>query len=316
VTPHVAAIVNPRSGNGRTGRAWRLISSALTRELGPIKPHFTLSPGTPDYLPAAELTRIALKQGAQMVVAVGGDGTLNEVLNGFFEDGEMISPEAHLAVLPSGTGDDFRKTLGMSSDIDKNAALIASGASRPIDIGRITFSGANGTERMRYFINIASFGLSGEAVHALNRKHWPKSLGTSFAFLWSGLTCALTHRRNAVRFTADNGFDEIVEIGTAAICNGRYFGAGLMVAPLAQPDDGLLDITLLRETRLLPLLGLVSRLYRGAPLQADCVTQFRTHSLTATPLDAARLALEADGETLGFLPARFDILPRAITLRC
>lgn len=316
MTPHVAAIVNPRSGNGRTGRAWRLIAAALTRELGPIKAHFTLSPATADYLPASELTRMALRQGAQMVIAVGGDGTLNEVLNGFFENGVPVNPHAHLAILPAGTGSDFRRSLDLNDDIEKNATHIGSGNTRKVDIGQIRFTGPDGVERHRYFLNIASFGLTAEAVRRVNRSPWTKSLGPSFAFLSAGIRAVLSQRRFAMRLTTDTGFDEIVEMGAAAICNGRYFGNGMLVAPDAAPDDGWLDVVILREAGLRSLLQLAPQLYRGRPLEAGCITRFRARSLTATPLDKTLVPLELDGETPGRMPARFDIQPGAITLRC
>ncbi|MDO9126957.1 MAG: diacylglycerol kinase family protein [Parvibaculum sp.] len=172
MTPHVAAIVNPRSGGGRTGRAWRVISETLEKELGPVRAHFTASPSTPHFLPAAELTRKALKDGAQLVIAVGGDGTISEVVNGFFENGVQINPDAHLAILNAGTGGDFRRTFDLPEDAADCVKHIASGKTRRIDIGRLTFVAEDGQETDRYFDNIASFGLSGETVRAVNSASW------------------------------------------------------------------------------------------------------------------------------------------------
>ncbi len=316
MTPHIAAIVNPRSGGGRTGRAWRLILAALERELGPVRPCFTSSGSTQHYLPAAELTREALYRGAQLIIAVGGDGTINEVVNGFFDGGAPINPEAHLAILNTGTGGDFRRTFDLPGELDGCVARIASGASRRIDLGRLSFPADDGREVSRYFDNIASFGMSGAVVRAVNRAHMSKLFGGSFAFFWATLTTAIRYRPQSVRITADTGFDEVVNVGTAAVANGRYFGGGMKMAPDAEPDDGLFDVVIMRDTTFGELFTGSGSLYAGTHLANPKVVHFRARSLTATPLDGAPVLLDVDGEAPGRLPARFDILPGAITLRC
>ncbi|HUD52510.1 diacylglycerol kinase family protein [Parvibaculum sp.] len=315
-TPHVAAIVNPRSGGGRTGRGWRVISETLERELGPIRAHFTTGGSTPRYLPAADLTRKALKDGAQLVIAVGGDGTINEVVNGFFEDGRLINSEAHLAVLNTGTGGDFRKTFDLPEELEPCVARIAEGTTRTIDIGRMSFIADDGREAMRYFDNIASFGMSGAVDRAVNRAQISKLFGGSFAFLWATLVTAIRFRPQAVRLTADTGFDDIVNIGTAAVANGRFFGGGMMIAPKAEPDSGYFDIVILRHTTLGDLLSGSRALYDGTHLDDPKVTHFRAKWLVATPVAEAPVLLDIDGEAPGRLPARFDILPSVLTLRC
>ncbi len=316
VTPHVAAIVNPRSGGGRTGRGWRVISETLERELGQIRAHFTTSPSTPRYLPAMELTRNALKQGAQLVIAVGGDGTINEVVNGFFENGVAINPHAHLAVLNTGTGGDFRKTFDLPEELEPCIARIAEGTTRQIDIGRLTFIADDGKEAERYFDNIASFGLSGAVDRAVNRANISKLFGGSFAFFWATLTTALLYKPQAVRITADSGFDEVVNVGTAAVANGRFFGGGMMIAPKAEPDSGCFDIVIMRDTKLRDLVSGSRALYDGTHLDDPKVIHFRARTLVATPLDDTPILLDIDGEAPGRLPARFDILPSVLTLRC
>ncbi len=314
--PHVAAIVNPRSGGGRTGRAWRLIHAALERELGPVRPHFTQGGSSPRFLPAAGLTRKALGEGAQLVIAVGGDGTINEVVNGFFEEGRAINPDAHLAFLNTGTGGDFRKTFDFPETLEACAARIGAGTTRAIDLGRLAFVSDEGGEATRYFDNIASFGISGEVVRAVNRARIPKLFGGSFAFLWATLATAIRYKPMPVRLTADTGFDGIVNIGTCAVANGKFFGGGMMVAPEAEPDDGLFDVIVMRDTSFGDLFAGAGALRDGTHLQNPKVEHFRARTLMATPAGGGPALLDVDGEAPGRLPARFDILPGAITLRC
>ncbi len=314
--PHVAAVVNPRSGGGRTGRAWRVISQTIEKELGPVRTHFTATPSTPHFLPAAELTSRALKAGAQLVIAVGGDGTIDEVVNGFFEDGAPINPEAHLAILNAGTGGDFRRTFDMPEETAEGVKRIASGDTRRIDIGKLTFIAEDGQETTRYFNNIASFGLSGETVRAVNNATWQKSFGGNFAFTWATLMTAWRHKPRPVKIETDEGFETVANIGLAAVANGRYFGSGLKVAPDAEPDDGLFDLVIMRDLGFMDLLTGGGDLREGKHVNGPKVEVVRARSVTATPLGTEPVLIDVDGEGPGRLPARFEILPGALTLRC
>jgi len=314
--PHVAAVVNPRSGGGRTGRAWRVISQTIEKELGPVRTHFTAAPSTPQFLPAAELTSRALKAGAQLVIAVGGDGTIDEVVNGFFEDGAPINPEAHLAILNAGTGGDFRRTFDMPEETAEGVKRIASGDTRRIDIGKLTFIAEDGQETTRYFNNIASFGLSGETVRAVNNATWQKSFGGNFAFTWATLMTAWRHKPRPVKIETDEGFETVANIGLAAVANGRYFGSGLKVAPDAEPDDGLFDLVIMRNLGFMDLLTGGGDLREGKHVNGPKVEVVRARSVTATPLGTEPVLIDVDGEGPGRLPARFEILPGALTLRC
>lgn len=314
--PHVAAIVNPRSAGGRTGRAWRVISETLEKELGPVRTHFTTGPSTPHYLPAAELTRKALHEGAQLVIAVGGDGTIDEVVNGFFENDALINPEAHLAILNAGTGGDFRRTFDLPDDIEESAKRIASGNSRRIDIGRLSFISEDGRNASRYFNNIASFGLSGEVVRAVNKATWQKSFGGAFTFLWGTLMASATHKPRPVRIVTDDGAEEVLNAGVVAIANGKYFGGGMFIAPMAEPDDGFFDVVMMRDTTLLNMLKNSGAMREGKHLESPLVTHRRARWVEATPVGPEPMLLDVDGEAPGRLPARFEIIPGAITLRC
>ncbi len=314
--PHVAAVVNPRSGGGRTGRAWRVISETIEKELGPVRAHFTKAPSTPHFLPAAELTSRALKDGAQLVIAVGGDGTIDEVVNGFFENGLPINPEAHLAILNAGTGGDFRRTFDLPEEAHEGVKRIASGNTRRIDIGKITFIAEDGQETTRYFNNIASFGLSGETVRAVNEATWQKSFGGNFTFTWATLMTALRHKPRPVKIETDQGFETIANIGLTAVANGRYFGSGMKVAPDAEPDDGFFDVVIMRDLKLMDLVNGDGNLREGTHVNGPKVTVVRARTVTATPMGPEPVLIDVDGEGPGRLPARFEIMPGALTLRC
>lgn len=315
-TPHVAAIINPRSGGGRTGRSWRVISGSIEKKLGPVVSLFTRSAATSHHLPAAELTRLALRNNAQLVIAVGGDGTINEVANGFFgEDGRLINPEAHFAVIPAGTGGDFRKSFDLPTDPQEAIARIASGKTTPLDVGRLTFIAHDGVETTRYFVNIASFGLSGVVVERVNRAGWSKLFGGRFTFFWESLVASLAYRPRPVRLTLDDGEPQDVNVLVSAIGNGRFFGGGMMIAPDANPGDGLFDFVTLRDMGFFGLSRLSGSIYRGEHVDHARVVSHRIRSLVAEPLDGRPVLLDVDGEGPGRLPARFDMLPGAMTLR-
>jgi diacylglycerol kinase family enzyme len=158
------AVINPRSAGGRTGRDAELIARRLAEISGPLTVALTSGP-----LDAARITTRALLEGFERIVAVGGDGTINEVVNGFFHEGEVINPEAELSLLNMGTGGDFRKTFEMGAGLEPSLQRIAEGMARRIDVGCLSFVSPEGQSGKRYFANIASFGLSGEVVDRVNR---------------------------------------------------------------------------------------------------------------------------------------------------
>ncbi|MEP5260955.1 MAG: diacylglycerol kinase family lipid kinase, partial [Nitratireductor sp.] len=193
---------------------------------------------------------------------------------------------------------------------------IASGGTRRIDIGKLTFIAEDGRETTRYFNNIASFGLSGETVRAVNNATWQKSFGGNFAFTWATLMTAWRHKPRPVKIETDEGFETVANIGLTAVANGRYFGSGLKVAPDAEPDDGLFDVVIMRHLGFMDLVKGGGDLREGTHVNGPKVDVVRARSVTATPLGTEPVLIDVDGEGPGRLPARFEILPGALTLRC
>jgi YegS/Rv2252/BmrU family lipid kinase len=306
------AIVNPRSSNGRTQKNWPSIEQQLQSALGPVETIFTAGPMT-----APNLTRQALKSGYDQVIAVGGDGTVNEVVNGFFENGHHVNPDAVLGILMSGTGGDFRKTFQIPGETAAQIERLRDGKVRRIDIGKLTYTGFDNNQAVRYFDNIASFGLSGAADQSVNNLKYAKLFGGTFAFQWGILKALLRYKNQPCRVQVDDELDATYNVSTIAVCNGQFFGSGMRMAPHAIPDDGLFDVIITADITLAEQLRDTKKLYTGEHLKNKKVTELRGRVIKASPVDPSQcVLLDVDGEVPGQLPATFEILPAALNLKC
>jgi len=265
---------------------------------------------------ATRLAREALRAGAERVVAVGGDGTINEVVNGFFDErGEPIARDAAFALVPFGTGGDFRRTMRIPLEPVEAAAVIAADERSRIDVGRLRYTCDGEPERaLRMFANITSFGVSGVVDRLVNESG--KKLGRlSFALATLRATWSYTNQRVELVFDDDPATRVENTINTVAVANGRYFGGAMMVAPDAQVDDGLFDVIALGDFGFGDLVKSGRRIYKGTHLAMDKVTTRRARTIDARPIEpGAVVELDVDGECLGHLPARFELLPGALSM--
>lgn len=308
------AIINPTSGNGRTGRMHKEISEKLSEIVAPLTTALTRGP-----MDATALTAQALLDGYEQIVAVGGDGTINEVVNGFFKNGAALNPEAHLALVTNGTGGDFRRTFGIEDGLQASLARVAQGKPKRIDIGRISFLTDDGKPAARHFANIASFGMSGDVVRRVNRAKFSKLFGGRFAFRWGAIRSAIGYKNKPVRLKIDNTFDEVVTVSTVAVCNGKYFGGGMKVAPDAQPDDGQFDVIIMGNAPRDETIRVMNSIYSGDHVRHPSVKVIRGKSVIATPVQATERAgvyLDVDGESPGQLPGVFEVLHKALSFKC
>ncbi len=299
-------VINPHSANGATGRRLEHIRAAVRRAIGPFEDALTGGP-----MEAAALARGALDRGFECVVAVGGDGTLNEVVNGFFDGERPVNPRAAVGVVPSGTGGDFRRAFGWSASLDESCRRLAGDATRPIDVGRIEFLSPSGEAQARCFLNIASAGASGRVDFEVNRA--TKALGGRASFALGTFRAMLSHRDFSLRLTLDGGPARPVTATLLAAANGQYFGGGMRVAPDARLDDGLLDVTLWTGLRLRDFILRGRLLYDGRHVQLPQTQRFRARQLSLE--SDAEVLLDVDGEQPGKLPARFSVLPGALKLK-
>jgi len=299
----IAFIVNPNAARGAVGREWPGIQDLAKRRLGEFQAFLTAGPGH-----ATTLTRHALQQGAEVVVCVGGDGTLNEVVNGFMGEDSPLRPEAMLGFIPRGTGCDFIKTIHLPTAPERALDIIKASHARYIDLGRISYRDNRGNPSLRYFHNVTSFGLGGEVDDRVNRT--TKAFGGFVSFIWATLASILIYDRKSIHLKVDKGFDQEVECWNVAVANGQYHGGGMWVAPEAIVDDGMFHVTVIGDFTLPEVFRNLPKLYNGKLLQHKKVKTLVGKRIEAS--SEQRVLLDVDGEQPGRLPAVIDIIPGAI----
>lgn len=301
-------IVNPQAGNGRTEKIWPNIESALEKSIGSFEVLQTTCRGD-----ASDLSRRILAVDTVRIVAVGGDGHLNEVLNGFIENDLPVNPEARLSFVMTGTGCDFQRSLGISGKWQNAAAKLKDAKVRKIDVGKVTYTAADKTQKIRYFDNIASFGLSGAVDHCLEHSRLRDYLGGSPLFLWATIKTVFTHPNQSIRFRIDDGPEEEICSRLGLLANGRYFGGAMHAAPEAELDDGLLDLLMLKEISVAKFLWHLPKIYKGTHLKIPEIFFQKVRKFTAE--SSEQVILDIDGESPGYLAATFEVLPKILNLQ-
>jgi YegS/Rv2252/BmrU family lipid kinase len=248
-----------------------------------------------------QLTQLAREAAGQanLLVAVGGDGTVNEIANG------IAGLDVELAVIPRGTGWDFVRTYGIPRRFDDAVKVALEGRMREIDLGRARYR-----EGESLFANIASAGMSGAIAKRANESS--KALGGKISYAWATVTVFARWRNDEVHVTVD-GERRSGRMHDVVVANGRYFGGGMMIVPEAEPDDGLLDVLLIGDLSKRDLLLTLPKTYRGRHLPHPKAELLRGKTVE---VDAAEpLPVELDGEQPGTTPVRFDVVPRSLRLR-
>ena len=321
--------VNPASANGRTGARWAQYAQALRAEVGEFTVGFTQAPRE-----AGQLVRRALESGMTRVVSVGGDGTHNEVIQGFFRAdavGVPVSPEATLHVVPAGTGGDFRRSLGLGAETLEAIRQIR-GETIRADVGHLTYTRPGGGPAQAYFINDRSPKGSEEQAPQVEEKADPKNkkdsaldqfcvnlndkaLGGKMSFLLGVGRASLRYKNQRVRLRVDDGEPLDRTVNNVAVANAQYYGGGMKIAPGADLTDGLFDVVVVGDLGTLEMARGVGRIYAGQHLDMPKVEVLRGRRVTAEPWDpGTEVLIDMDGEQPGMLPAAFTLMPGALRL--
>jgi YegS/Rv2252/BmrU family lipid kinase len=300
----IAAVVNPHSAGGRTARRWPQLAQLLESRLGRVEARFTTGPGT-----GIAIAHALLREGFDLIVAVGGDGTINEVANGFFHQDRHVRPEAALGILPLGTGGDFRRTLEIPTSTPEALEVLAAGHEALIDVGKASFRTGTGGQASRYFVNLVSFGMGGHV--AAQSRNFMGRFGGRAAFFWATVKTFLSYRGRQVSISLDGSSTALpFFITNVAIGNGQFHGGGMRPCPAAVPDDGVFDVTVINYAGALKLLSSISMLYSGEVYSHPNVHHFEAARILAESASATEI--EIDGEPLGTLPLEVTLLPRQL----
>lgn len=292
-------LVNPASDNGATGRRWPELAHRAAR-LGLSGE--TLFSERPEHL--IELARSAVDGGATLVVAVGGDGTLNEVVNG------IAGRDVDLATIPLGTGMDFGRTYGIPTKFEEAVRVAVAGRPRTIDAGRVSYRTWGGEDAERWFANVGSVGMSGAVAQRANGMS--KTFGGKATFFYA-LTRVFFEWENTDVTVRFDGQERRGKMHDVIVANGVWHGGGMMLAPDASPDDGMFDVILIGDVGRVDFLTTASKLYKGKHLGHPKVEVVRT---ARVEVDAAeRLPIELEGEQVGTTPATFEVVPGALRVR-
>ncbi len=298
-------IVNPTSAGGATGDAWPGIASDLATHFGAFSVAFTKARGD-----ATRSALAAARDGSRLIVACGGDGTISDVANGILEAGT----NTELGIIPSGTGGDFRKSLNIPTRTSDAAHLLRRGRTRTIDVGRVSYVGHHGEPETRCFLGVASFGMSGDVIRRVkqNDKGW---LQGKAAFALAMLQTTIASEATTAMVKLDEREEKRLTVANLCVANARYFGGGMKVAPEAKLDDGLFDVVSIGDLGAIKILTNSPQLYLGTHLGMQNVNHTLACRLEARPVtETQKIAIEVDGELPGFLPATFELIPRALSV--
>jgi len=294
-------LVNPASANGSTGRRWPEIAHRAATAGLEADALFSERPGH-----LAELARQAALDGADLLVVVGGDGSVNEVANGLA--GLDRAPE--VAILPRGTGWDFVRTFGIPRDVAAAVSIALTGETRTVDLGRVAYRAWDGRDAEAVFANVASAGMSGAIAQRANETS--KALGGKASYLWATFAVFAGWSAVEMRLTVD-GEARSGPMFDVIVANGRFFGGGMQMCPEARPDDGLFDVVTIGDVTKRDLVVTMPKIYRGTHLPHPKAEALRGRDVTIETDEP--VPVELDGEQPGTTPAHFRVLPGALRLR-
>ena len=302
-------VVNPMASVGKSGKDWPEIKQILINE------GIEFDDVTTEYpRHAIEIVRNAIvEKGYRKFISVGGDGTNNEIINGIFTQDVVPTNEITMATMPIGTGNDWRRTFDIPLEYDEVAKIIKTGHIFAHDIGKLTYYN-DGDPKIRYFLNAAGTGLD-EMVCSSTNLMKQQGKGGTIRYLISLVKCMLKYKVTHVQISIDDQmvFDD--NILSVSVGNCRYNGGGMMMMPTAVPNDGLLDVTVIRKVSMFKFAANVKNIYDGTFInKIEEVKTFKGKRIRIVSIPPHSLMVETEGENLNNSPFDFEILPKAINM--
>jgi YegS/Rv2252/BmrU family lipid kinase len=302
-------IVNPRSGGGQAGAQFDKLRAPIESGIGAFDAILTERGRH-----AVDIAREEALAGRDILVAVGGDGLIHEVVNGIMEAKTRGASAPRLGIIGQGTGGDFRKTLGLEHRLDKYCAAIANGRAMAVDVGRFDYVSHEGEAKNAYFMNILSIGMGGLVDRYV--ANTTKAFGGGFAYFAASVRGLVESQVGVLRLTMYTGKQEQVEqleSRNISICNGGVFGGGMKVCPMAKVDDGLFNIVDLGAGSRVGYAMQSSKMYSGEHVNLPNFKHFTCDRVKVELLNKAdKFLLDVDGEPLGAPPVDIRVERAAI----
>ncbi|HAU1191640.1 TPA: diacylglycerol kinase family lipid kinase [Legionella pneumophila] len=300
----IAVVINPIAGGGRGKKVWKVLKPGLHALFEQTV--YRISNRVNDL---EAITAGLLAENPDSLLIIGGDGTLNHVLNGLIEKDRLKNSQTKIAFFNAGCGGDFTRQFPkqkMTEFLDR----LSHNQFINCDIGKITFA----NQVSRYFINIASCGLSGQVVLRASKSKWLKKLGGTLNYLLHSLTGLMTYRKTKVKIQIDDAIPFENTMLLMAVCSGQYFGGGMHVAPMAKVNDGLFDVVFFNDFSKLNALFKLYKIYSGGHLLDNNVHYVQAKKIKIESLEGSKIEIEADGESIGRLPAQFELIEETLPL--
>jgi YegS/Rv2252/BmrU family lipid kinase len=325
-------IVNPNSCSGLTGKNWDSLYASIKQILGEnLKVVKSKRPGD-----GTTIARKYLKRGFRSIVAIGGDGTLNEVANGFFEEEhavpgdpaigrarhlaaaslKTINPDAVMAVVPCGTRNVLAKSLGLPEGVVECCSVFSSGAPKKIDVIVADVTNEDNSTARRILLNAAEIGLGAEIID--RSKKVRKAVNSRLLSTVAGIIATVpTYQSNMCEISLGTGRGRkriVTNMTMAMVSNGKFLGGGFKAAPKADMADGLLDVVVLKDSGSLKVLDELVNMKEGDYNEEDKIFYYQARKVTIKSKER-NVTVTVDGEPIGMLPATFEVLPSALTIK-
>ena len=307
----IVCILNPRAQGGKAGAAEGKIRKAIDRVFGDWELRLTEAPGH-----ATVLAQQAIEDGADIVAAIGGDGTCHEVVNGFFDGDKPRSRKTKFALIPWGTGSDLARTIKAPSRLEDALWVAATGMTLPTDLGFATFLNHDGKEESRVFVNSAGFGCNGAVVAKANASS--KKLGGTLTFLGATFSTLASYESPEVLLNWNGPQGEGQWTGgllSTFMMNGTYCGGGMKMGPNGTMHDGLLELTILPPMGLVGAVARSWRLFNGSAEKVKGARVLPVSSLEVQAMSKGEVLVELDGEQPGVLPLKVQVLTGVLQIR-
>jgi len=300
----ILTVINPAAAGGKTAKIWSMKSKYFQKKFNNFDEVYTQQSGD-----AVKIAREAVEENYDYIISVGGDGTVNEIVNGMLSS-EKESIKTKLIIYPLGTGSDLSRTLNLPHNVQGIIDLIKRGKTKSIKVVEAKFLNNEQQIEKRYFVNIADCGMGAEVAKKLNESK--KTIDGSLSYLLKIFQTLINYKNKEIKIEADNKLLYKGKINSAIIAHGNYFGGGIKIAPEADLFKDKLNLVLLKDFSKLGIILNLIKGYKGNHLSHSLVESYFVEEIKITAEE--KVELELDGESVGSINAEFKVSKKSVSI--